>query len=105
MKIKPENVPLTCDCFILCSQIGKGDSLLCVLFRFFEKEGKLTDRQRQIQRDTEGDLKLRKRKRLQIGNDPRACRNSFFFFFFCLLVGSLQSSTSTRGWGGKWGWL
>lgn len=81
MKIKPENVPLTCDCFILCSQIGKGDSLLCVLFRFFEKGGKLTDRQRQIQRDAEGDLKFRKRKRLQIGNDPRGCRNSFFFFF------------------------
>jgi len=27
MNIKPENVPLTCDCFILCSQMGKRDSL------------------------------------------------------------------------------
>lgn len=78
MEIKPENVPLTCDCFILCSQRGKGDSLLCVLSRFSEKGGKLTDRQRQIQRDAEGDLKFRKRERLQMGNDPGGCRSSVF---------------------------
>lgn len=54
MKIKPENVPLTCDCFILCSQIAKRDSLLCVLFSFFEKGGKLTgrDRYNETQKET-----------------------------------------------------
>lgn len=75
-KIKPENVPLTCDCFILCSQIGKEDSLLCFIQIFLKREANWQtgrDRHNETQKES---WSLRREKDYKWATNPEAASQS-----------------------------